>query len=118
VLDQFAGSGTTILAADKVGRIAFGVEYEPGYVDVAIERWQKSTKLEATLAGDGRGFEEIDAARSPSDDAHRRRHPGPAGDKSQATNAMGGDATVTTAGSDREAQGAETAVAMEHGDAR
>jgi hypothetical protein len=32
VLDQFAGSGTTILAAEKVGRIGFGVEYEPGYV--------------------------------------------------------------------------------------
>jgi DNA modification methylase len=65
-LDQFAGSGTIILAAEKVGRIGFGVEYEPGYVDVAIKRWQKSTKLEATLAGDGRSFEEIGAARSNS----------------------------------------------------
>jgi DNA modification methylase len=37
VLDQFAGSGTTILAAEKVGRIGFGVEYEPGYVDVAVK---------------------------------------------------------------------------------
>src|SRR3984893_5129288 len=69
VLDQFAGSGTTILAAEKVGRIGFGIEYEPGYVDVAIRRWQKSTKLEATLAGDGRSFEEIGAARSNSNDA-------------------------------------------------
>jgi hypothetical protein len=68
VLDQFAGSGTTILAAEKVGRIGFGVEYEPGYVDVAIKRWQKLTKLEATLAGDGRSFEEIGAARSNSND--------------------------------------------------
>ncbi len=66
VLDQFAGSGTTILAAEKVGRIAFGLEYEPGYVDVAIKRWQKATKVEATLAGDGRSFEEIGAARSNS----------------------------------------------------
>ena len=39
VLDQFAGSGTTLLAAEKVGRKAFGIEYEPRYVDVAIERW-------------------------------------------------------------------------------
>jgi DNA methylase len=69
VLDQFAGSGTTILAAEKVGRTGFGIEYEPGYVDVAIKRWQKSTKLEATLAGDGRSFEEIGAARSNSNDA-------------------------------------------------
>jgi DNA modification methylase len=66
VLDQFVGSGTTILAAEKVGRIGFGVEYELGYVDVAIKRWQKSTKLEATLVGDGRSFEEIGAARSNS----------------------------------------------------
>ena len=65
-LDQFAGSGTTILAAEKVGRVGFCVEYEPGYVDVAVKRWQRSTKLEATLDGDGRSFEEIGAARSNS----------------------------------------------------
>jgi DNA modification methylase len=63
VLDQFAGSGTTILAAEKVGRIGFGIEYEPAYVDVAIERWQKMTKLEATLVGDGQTFEDIRALR-------------------------------------------------------
>jgi DNA modification methylase len=73
VLDQFTGSGTTILAAEKVGRIGFGIEYEPGYVDVAIKRWQRSTKLEATLADDGRSFEEICAARSAANDAPRRR---------------------------------------------
>lgn len=64
VLDQFIGSGTTILAAEKVGRVCSGLEYEPGYVDVAIERWQKWTKLEATLMGDGRTFEEIRADRA------------------------------------------------------
>jgi DNA modification methylase len=68
VLDQFAGSGTTILAAEKVGRIGYGMEYEPGYVDVAVKRWQKTTKLEATLAGDGRVFEEIGAACSNTRD--------------------------------------------------
>jgi hypothetical protein len=77
VLDQFAGSGTTILAAEKVGRIGFGLEYEPGYVDVAIKRWQKSTKLEATLAGDGRSFEDIGAARSNSNDAPEHDSPKP-----------------------------------------
>jgi DNA modification methylase len=66
VLDQFAGSGTTILAAEKVGRIAYCLEYEPRYVDVAIMRWQKLTKLEATLEGDGRTFEEIGQARAKS----------------------------------------------------
>ena len=66
VLDQFAGSGTTILAAEKVGRIAYAMEYEPRYVDVAVERWQRSTKLEATLADDGRSFEEIARLRGVS----------------------------------------------------
>ena len=47
------------VAAEKVGRIGFGLEYEPAYVDVAIKRWQRLTKLEATLAGDGRSFEEM-----------------------------------------------------------
>ena len=69
VLDQFVGSGTTVLAAEKVGRIGYGIEYEPAYVDVTIERWQKLTKLEATLAGDGRTFDEIRAARSSADGA-------------------------------------------------
>lgn len=59
VLDQFVGSGTTILAAEKIGRVGYGIEYEPTYVDVAIARWQEHTKLEATLVGDGRTFSEI-----------------------------------------------------------
>jgi DNA modification methylase len=72
VLDPFVGSGTTILAAEKVGRIGFGIEYEPKYVDVAIKRWQKMTKLEATLAVDGRSFEDIGAARSKINDGARQ----------------------------------------------
>ncbi len=65
VLDQFAGSGTILLAAEKTGRIAYAMEYEARYVDVAIRRWESVTKLEATLAGDGRTFEEIAASRLP-----------------------------------------------------
>jgi hypothetical protein len=64
VLDQFAGSGTIFLAAEKVGRVAYGMEIEPRYVDVAVHRWQALTKLEATLEGDGRTFEEIAKARA------------------------------------------------------
>jgi DNA modification methylase len=70
VLDQFSGSGTTILAAEKVGRIAVGIEYEPRYVDVAILRWQRMTRLEATLSGDGRSFEDIGTARAADTDPH------------------------------------------------
>jgi DNA modification methylase len=64
VLDQFAGSGTTILAAEKVGRIAYCLEYEPRYVDVAILRWQQATRLEAILEGDERTFEEVGSTRT------------------------------------------------------
>ena len=66
VLDQFAGAGTTILAAERIGRIAYCLEYEPQYVDVAIMRWQQLTKLEATLEGDGGSFEEVGQARAKS----------------------------------------------------
>ena len=63
VLDHFAGSGTTVLAAEKAGRTACAVEYEPGYTDVAIVRWQEITRMDAILDGDGRSFMEVAAAR-------------------------------------------------------
>ena len=64
VLDPFAGSGTTTVAAEKTGRRCNAIEYEPRFVDVAVGRWQAFTKLEAVLAGDGRAFEEIAAERA------------------------------------------------------
>jgi DNA modification methylase len=70
VLDQFCGSGTLILAAEKVGRIGFGLEYEPRYIDVAIQRWQGLTKLQAVLDADGRTFEEIAEARDCPEHTH------------------------------------------------
>jgi DNA modification methylase len=47
VLDPFLGSGTTVIAAERTGRICYGMELDPGYVDTVIRRWQKFTKLEA-----------------------------------------------------------------------
>jgi DNA modification methylase len=47
VLDTFCGSGTTVLAAERVGRRAFGLELEPRYIDVAIRRWQAFTRRDA-----------------------------------------------------------------------
>jgi hypothetical protein len=78
VLDQFAGSGTIFLAAEKVGRTAYGMEYEPRYVDVAIQRWQSITKLEATLEGDGRTFAEIAEARANTKSGPPEQKPIPA----------------------------------------
>ncbi|MCF2524895.1 DNA methyltransferase [Bradyrhizobium sp. G127] len=66
VLDPFMGSGTTILAAEKVGRRAYGIEIDPLYVDVAIRRWQEFTKRDAILVATGHTFDEVAAERSTS----------------------------------------------------
>jgi DNA modification methylase len=59
VLDTFAGAGTTILAAERVGRLAYALELEPKYVDVAIRRWQAFTRRDAVHADTGQTFEEV-----------------------------------------------------------
>jgi DNA modification methylase len=64
VLDTFCGSGTTILAAERVGRHARALEIEPRFVDVAIRRWQAFTRLDARHAETGLSFDEIAAERS------------------------------------------------------
>ena len=65
VLDPFMGSGTTILAAEKVGRRAYGLEIDPLYVDVAVKRWQDFTKRDAILKATGQTFDEVAAERAP-----------------------------------------------------
>jgi DNA modification methylase len=50
ILDPFGGSGTTILAAERTGRVARVIELDPLYVDVAIRRWQKITGFPARHA--------------------------------------------------------------------
>ncbi|ODS03462.1 DNA methylase N-4 [Methyloceanibacter marginalis] len=59
VLDPFMGSGTTILAAERVGRRAYGLELDPLYVDAAVRRWQRFTKADAVLKGSRKTFDEI-----------------------------------------------------------
>jgi DNA modification methylase len=66
VLDPFLGSGTTILAAERVGRRGYGLEIDPLYVDAAIRRWQDFTKRDAILKATGQTFDEVAAARSPA----------------------------------------------------
>jgi len=46
VLDGFIGSGTTLLAAEKTSRRCYGVEIEPGYVDVALRRWEMNEQFD------------------------------------------------------------------------
>ena len=43
ILDPFAGSGTTLIAAERTERLAFLMELNPGYVDVIVRRWEQFT---------------------------------------------------------------------------
>jgi hypothetical protein len=58
VYEPFAGSGSTLIAADSVGRVCLGIEIDPRYCDVIIERWQRHARGTATLA-DGRTFDAL-----------------------------------------------------------
>lgn len=49
VLDIFGGSGTTLIAAEQLGRCCRMVEFEPIYVDVIIKRWEEMTGMKAVL---------------------------------------------------------------------
>jgi DNA modification methylase len=59
VLDAFLGSGTTLMAAERVGRVCCGIEIDPAYVDVTIRRWQNHTGERAMHARSNRSFDEI-----------------------------------------------------------
>lgn len=61
VLDLFGGSGTTMIAAEKNGRVARLVEIDPKYCDVIVRRWQKFTEKEAVLELNGKTFNELSA---------------------------------------------------------
>lgn len=64
VLDSFMGSGTLLVAAEKTGRVARGMELDPLYVDTIVRRWQIYTGQAAILDGRERDFSEIVAERS------------------------------------------------------
>jgi DNA modification methylase len=64
VLDAFAGSGTTVIAAEQTGRKACALEIEPGFVDTAVRRWQDYTGGQAVHAETGRTFAETTIMRT------------------------------------------------------
>lgn len=73
VLDAFLGSGTTLVAAEKTGRVCFGMELDPRFVDVSVRRWQELTGECAVLLETGETFDQVAARRAaegagPSDD--------------------------------------------------
>ena len=59
IFDPFTGSGSTIIAAERTGRLAYALEIDPIYVDVAVRRWELETGKHAYLAEGGRTFADI-----------------------------------------------------------
>ncbi len=49
IYDPFLGSGTTLIAAEQLGRKCYGMEISPAYCDVIVQRWEKLTGKTATL---------------------------------------------------------------------
>jgi DNA modification methylase len=56
VLDSFLGSGTTVIAAERTGRICYGMELDRCYVDTVLRRWQRFTGLQAVHQNSGQTF--------------------------------------------------------------
>jgi DNA modification methylase len=63
IYEPFAGSGSTLIAAESIGRVCLAMELDPRYCDVIIERFQRHTGIAATLAGSDRTFETLRAER-------------------------------------------------------
>jgi DNA modification methylase len=68
VVDSFLGSGTTLLAAERTGRICRGIELDPLYVDTSIRRWQNLTGQDAIRVSDGKFFRDIEAEKEQADE--------------------------------------------------
>jgi DNA modification methylase len=60
VLDPFLGSGTAVIAAERVGRRGYGLELDPLYVDTIVRRWQAFTGDHARHAASGQSFDELE----------------------------------------------------------
>jgi DNA modification methylase len=56
ILDPFLGSGTAVIAAERSGRVCYGLELDPLYVDTVVRRWQRRTKRKAFHVESGESF--------------------------------------------------------------
>ena len=63
IYEPFSGSGTTMIAAETVGRSCFAIELDPRYIDVAVQRWQQLTGKTAVLQASGTSFSEVAKSR-------------------------------------------------------
>jgi DNA modification methylase len=64
ILDNFGGSGSTMIAAEKCGRRARLIEFDPRYCDTIVRRWQKYTGKRAIHESSGACFEDVERERS------------------------------------------------------
>src|ERR1700731_1522559 len=58
IYDPFLGSGTSLIAAEMTGRVCYGLELNPAYVDVIVRRWQLFTRRAATHLASGQSFDQ------------------------------------------------------------
>jgi DNA modification methylase len=63
VFDGFLGSGTCLIACERTGRLCRGIEINPHYVDLALQRWSERTGLDAILESTGQSFSQVRAER-------------------------------------------------------
>jgi DNA modification methylase len=68
VLDPFLGSGSTLIAAENIGRVCCGAELDPLYVDVIVRRYEATTGTSAILADTGEPFATVAARRRIDED--------------------------------------------------
>ena len=59
MLDAFAGSGTTLIAAERTGRRGYGIEIDPLYVDVTLTRFRDTFGVEPVHAASGLSFSQL-----------------------------------------------------------
>lgn len=59
VLDSFMGSGTTLLAAERTGRVAYGLELDPHYVDITLQRYRRISNAPIKHMPSGKDLEDI-----------------------------------------------------------
>jgi DNA modification methylase len=64
VYEPFLGSGTTLAAAESTQRVCYGIELDPKFVDVVVQRWQGMSGKSAVLEGDERTYAAISEERA------------------------------------------------------
>ena len=75
ILDPFGGSGTTILAAERTGRIARVIELDPLYVDLAVRRWEQTAGIAPRHAELGLNLTDLAEQRATPEPSFEPRYP-------------------------------------------